>query len=239
MDHITITKRVKSTCEIHEDATLVACFLFNSARPYDDLGPNSLQTTELSTEIVSSGYSQEAISFNGTSYFQISSLTGLGTSNQSYSIVLWIRPRTTLNNIIHVSSNSLGQGWCSNFLSLSTNGSIVASTISDTLISVWGPSIPMYPVWTHVAQTWSQSNDLRLYINGILASVQTTAAGYSASDTSNFMTLGNSLQGADYCPGTALDSQVLALFNGDMDDFRVYSRELSITEINTIYENEL
>jgi hypothetical protein len=86
MDQLTITARAKSSCEIHEDATLVACFLFNAPTPYTDFGPNSLFSSELSTSIVSSGYSYDAIAFNNISYFQASDFKALGLASEAFSI---------------------------------------------------------------------------------------------------------------------------------------------------------
>jgi hypothetical protein len=69
---------------------------FEAATMHTDSGPNSLLNSELSTSIISSGYTNEAIYFNGAAYFQASSLTALGLASKSFSIVLWIQPRPVL-----------------------------------------------------------------------------------------------------------------------------------------------
>jgi hypothetical protein len=238
MDQLTITKRAKSSCEIREDATLVACFLFNAAAPYTDFGPNSLFSSELSTSIVSSGYSYDAIAFNNISYFQASDFTALGFASEAFSIILWVRPRSVLGPIVHVSQLSNGKGWCLPFLGITANGSVVAQIYNGAVVTIWGPSIPMSPIWSHLVQTWSPTNGLRLYVNNVLVASQTSALVFSADGASNYITLANSLNGYGFCFGGGLGATVPQQLNCDIDDFRVYSRELTASDVSTIYYND-
>ena len=237
IDHLSITGRAKSACEVLEDATLVGCFLFDIANPYVDSGPNSLSNTQVSTTIISSGHSKDAISFDGTSYFQASSFTGLGVVDQSFSILLWVRARSTNRTLVHVSGNSNGVGWCIPFIGLHSNGSIVAQMLTGSIIlpCLISTLTPSSTTWTHVVETWSTTNGLRLYINGALAGSLPSITNYVASGASNFITLGNSLSGMGVCSGGCLGTRVPGAYDGDIDDFRVYSRELSGSEVSTIY----
>ncbi len=186
-----------------------------------DSGPNSLSATTQSTSTISSGHFAQALSFSGSSssYFQINDLTSLGISNRSFSISLWIQPVSLSGVLVHVSSNASGLGWCLPFIGFATNGSIVAQILNNNgIISVLGSfaSIPT-STWSHLVQTWSSTNGLRLYINNILvASSVSLATTYTTSAVSNYLTLGNTL-------------------NGGMDDVRVYSRELSADDVCTLY----
>lgn len=236
MDHLTITKRAKSACEIQEDASLAGCFLFDNEAPYSDSGPNSLQSVTSSTTVVSSGHHDKAISLNGTAYFQASSFTALGISSKAFSIVLWIRPRSILGTIVHVSSNSLGTAWCIPFLGITANGSLAAQMYVAGAVTVWGPSLPMSPVWSHIAQTWSLANGLRLYIDGVLVASLASTGAYTASGVSNYVTLANSRNGVGFCAGGAFGFYAPQPLACDIDDFRVYGRELSAIEISTIYQ---
>ncbi len=212
--------------------------MFDATAPYTDSGPNSLLSNEMSTAIIPSGHSLEAISFNGTftSYFQASSFTGLGSSTTPFSIILWIRPRSILTaTIAHVSQTSLGTGWCVPFFGVATNGSIVTQTFYAGTQPIWGPSLPLSPIWSHVVETWSQTNGLRLYLNGVLVASNALFIVYAASGVSDFITLANSLSGYHYCAGVESSIGAPGPFNGDIDDFRVYSRELTAAEINIIY----
>lgn len=219
MDHLTITRRAKSACEILEDATLVSCFLFDTTAPYTDLGPNSLRSTSFSTSIISSGRHNEAISFNGTGYFQVSSFTAVGISNETFSIVLWLRPRSMLGTIVHVSSSSNGAGWCLPFLAISSAGSLIAQGYNPPAIGLLGPSLPISSIWSHIVQTWSSTNGFRLYVNGVLAASLASAVSYLASGQSNFVTLANSRNGTVFCAPSVLLNVTPGGLDCDIDDF--------------------
>lgn len=192
-----------------------------------------------STSIVTSGHSGEAISFNGASYLQISSFTALGWSTKSFSIMFWTRPRSINRTIVHVSSLASGQGWCLGLIGISANGS-VGGQIYNTgsfSIPIFGPLISTSPTWSHIVETWSLTNGLRLYVNGALVSSVPSATVYTASNVQDFITLGNSLSGINHCYGGAIGVRAPGPFDGDVDDFRVYSRELTAANIYTIYQS--
>jgi hypothetical protein len=130
---------------------------------------------------------------------------------------------------------SNGQGWCIPFMGIAANGSVIAQIFNAGAVTIWGPSISMAPVWSHIAQTWSPTNGLRLYINNVLVAFQTLDVTYAASGVSNFVTLSNSLNGYNYCAGGALGSYAPGPLKGDIDDFRLYSRELTASDVSTIY----
>jgi len=237
IDQLTVSTRAKPSCEVLEDATLAAYFTFDTGLLWVDSGPNSLSATTQSTSAMLSGHFAQALSFSGSSssYFQINDLTSLGISNRSFSISLWIQPVSLAGVLVHVSSNSSGLGWCLPFIGFATNGSIVAQILnSNGVISVLGSFTPVSTsTWSHIVQTWSSTNGLRLYINNILvASSVSLATTYTASTVSNYLTLGNSLNG-----GTCGQGQIgtLTPYQGAMDDVRVYSREFSADDVCTLY----
>ncbi|CAF3660028.1 unnamed protein product [Rotaria sp. Silwood1] len=236
IDKLAITSREKSACEILEEATLVASFSFNSGVELIDSGPNSLSVVRQSVSFVSNGHSFQAISFNGStySYFQISDLTSLGISNRPFSISLWIRPQNLSGTLVHVSSNSSGLGWCVPFLGFTTNGSIVAQISNSAIRSAVGPLIPLAPIWSHIVEIWSPTNRLRLYVNNVLvASTTAMTISYTASSVPNYATLANSVSGAGVCGLGLLGS--MGPYNGDIDELRIYSRELTAADICTLY----
>jgi hypothetical protein len=158
-------------------------------------------------------------------------------NNQPFSVIYWTRPRSINRTIVHLSSMADGRGWCIGLLGITTTGTTGGQVYNSGSITIFGPLISMSPVWTHVVETWSTTNGLRLYVNGALVSSVPSATSYTASGLSNFITLGDSLNGVNYCVGGALGAHVPGPFDGDMDDFRVYSRELTATDINTIYQS--
>lgn len=239
---MTVSSVSKSSCEILDIATLVAYFTFDTALFLVDSGPNALQATTSSTSSLANGRIAQAITFNGSSssYYQVNGFTALGITNRPFSISLWIRPLSLSGVIVHVSANATGGdgGWCLPFLAFATNGSLIAQiSNSNGVISVLAVNVSMATsAWSHIVQTWSSTNGLRLYINNILvASRLTLAITYIGSSTKNFVTLGSSRNGVNTCNSTAVD--LLSSFAGDMDDFRVYSRELSASDVCTLYRS--
>jgi len=86
--------------------------------------------------------------------------------------------------------------------------------------------------WYHVAVIYDNSgasNDPIFYINGVLqtATEELTGSGTRKSDAANNAYIGNNAQGA----------QVVADFDGLIDDVRVYNRALSSQEILSLYQS--
>ena len=178
------------------------------------------------------GHSQQAISLSGSSssYFQVSSLTGLGTPNGSYSISLWIQPRSLSGIVVDVSSDPTAMSWCLPFVGFAASGGVIGQTLSSTSVrSVLGPSVSTSSAWSHIFVTWSTTNKLQLYVNNVLVGSNNLATIYTGSGLSNYVTLGNGFAGAGSCFQGILGSS--NPYNGDIDDFRVYSRELTSSEV--------
>ncbi|CAF3673511.1 unnamed protein product [Rotaria socialis] len=237
MDELTISNRVKSSCEILEDFSFGAQFKFNSGSSLTDSGPNSLVGTDFSTSF-DAGHSGESISFNGSAYFQISSVPCVAMISQAFSLALWIQPNSRVGTLAHVSTDPLGRGSCASFLGFYTNGRLAAQILNGGPPKfVLAPSlIDLSPNWTHVVQTWSSANGLRLYVNNVLVASNSSLSSYRTPFTSPvYVTLANSLTALGYCYNAAID--MANAFNGDIDDFRVYCRELSVSDICTIYNS--
>ncbi|CAF3694172.1 unnamed protein product [Rotaria sp. Silwood1] len=235
IDQLSVTNRVKSSCEILEEATLAAWFTFdNGVLPFLDIGPFSISATASAYSIISGHSSSQAISFSGSnnSYFQASDFTALGISNHPFSISLWIYPQSISGTLVHVSSASNGTGWCVPFLGLTANATVVAQMYNGTILSLLGSNISMN-AWYHVVQTWSPTNGLKLYVNTAMKSLS-TATSFMANDTSSmYVTLASSLSSSEECQQGILNSTIP--FTGAIDDFRVYSRELTSADVCTIY----
>lgn len=240
IDHVSITRRAKAACEILEDGSLVGCFLFDSPNPLIDSGPNNLLTNSTATSAISFGQSGQALSYDGTSFFQATSLTSLGQSNTAYSFLIWIRPRAVNRTIVHVSDSSTGIGWCIPYIGIHANGSIVGQHYlsAGNLGSLASSSSVLFQVWTHIAQTWSVTDGLRLYINGRLDTSLVSLSIYSGSGKPNYVTLAGTYASINICYGGALGSRAPGQFDGDMDDFRIYNRALSTSEVYLIYQDQ-
>lgn len=237
IDQMTVSTRAKSECEILEIATLVAHFTFNMGLFLNDSGPNSLQATTQFTSSISIGRYSQAITFDApsASYYQISSLTSLATLNKPFSFSLWLRPSSLDGVVVYGSRDSTGTGPCNAFLGFSNLGVLHAQIYDgDFRISIAdGNSSVSTSVWSHIVQTWSPINGLRLYVNNALVG-SIPALIYDMQTTSLYLTLGNGLAGLESCP---FGSITRFPYNGDMDDFRVYSRELSANDVFILYTN--
>ncbi|CAF0826048.1 unnamed protein product [Adineta steineri] len=239
IDQMTVSTRVKSSCEILEIATLVAHFTFDNGLFLNDSGPNYLQAITLGTSSFASGRFSQAIAFNGTqhSMFQVSGFTALGTANKSYSISLWLRPISLLGIVVHVSTLSSGTGWCEPFLGFAPNGSFVAQSYCGGVVTVANPTLSIATlVWSHVVQTWSSTNGLCLYVNNVRVTPCLSSANtYDASSAVNLITLGSSFDATT--AGCGMGQIDPSAYKGEIDDFRVYSRELSVSDVTTLYYN--
>ena len=197
-----------------------------------DDGPNSLSSISQNVSYVSSGHLSDAISFNhNISYFQISGLTGLGTINKPFSISLWIRPIALSGTLVFVENSTVGVHWCIPFLGFASNGSLVAQMWNGGVRSVFGPVLSTSSVWHHIVQTWSVTNGLRLYVNNTLVKSDPLAINYAASSVQNNVRLAN--RPNKVCASGGITSPYP--YRGDMDDFRIYSRELTIGDVNALY----
>ncbi len=195
-----------------------------------DDGPNNLLSTSLNVNFISSGQISGAASFNGnTSSFEIYDFTALGVNNQPFSISLWIRPYALAGTIFFVTN--AGSTWCMPFIGFSSNGSLVAQMWNGAVRSIFGPSLSTSSVWYHVVQTWSSTNGLRLYIDNVLITANTAVIAFSGSGTSDNIILANRPNNG--CPFGAIGPQLA--FHGDIDEFRVYSRELAADDVCALY----
>ncbi|UJR11146.1 hypothetical protein I4U23_015327 [Adineta vaga] len=228
IDQIIYNSRIKNASEILNDATLVVHHRFLSIAPLIDSSSNYINGSwGGSTISISSGIVNQAIDFptNG-SYFQLTGLVLLGTSDWPLSLSFWfkINTLTEMTSMVHL-FNTIQ---CMDMITLLTNGTIQVQIFNGTMNNVLlGPVMPLY-LWNHVVYTFSTINGMRLYVNGSLhGSIMTR---YSASNSPVTLIFGNSLLNTT-CGH--LNQQ----FCGSIDEVRLYSRELNGTEIVQLYTN--
>lgn len=172
----------------------------------------------------------QAFSFSGATsqYVQASGFSEIGTANQSYTMAAWVKPTAsgTTGDIIHVSQNADGAGWCLSMLQVVSGKAFALSWPQNT---VTGATSLLANQWYHLVHTWDATNGLRVYVNGVLdgSAAQGT---FSASGGSNYVAIGSPLPGGAGCSNDAG-----AGFNGAIDDVRMYSRALSSSEVSQLY----
>ena len=194
-----------------------------------DSGPLGINTTGTGYSYSASGQHNQGLSlFGSLSYIQATGLTLLGTADQPYSMAIWINPTVVAGGtIIHVSGSPNGMNWCIPMLGFSNTGRIGGQSWNGNLISISG-SFVAANVWTHLVLTYGPTNGIRLWVNGIQSGSGSGSFTYSAAGSPVVVTLGSSLSGTGRC---ATNTVTVGQYRGYMDDFQLYSRELSASDI--------
>ena len=234
IDQLAISlNKSKSHDQILDDATLVAhysmdCLSYSSL----DSGPNQIDGTAIGLSS-DGGRIRQSYLFNTTaSYFQVEGLILLGQTYRSFSFALWLRPIVSVTNggtILHTSQTTNGLGWCYQYLGLSSAGQIVVYIPgAEGAVELTGPVL-IVDEWIHIAVTHSRKNGLCLYINGLLYN-QSAPFIYQPSSQPMIVTLGQSLSGSA-CSRGSIQS---GYYRGQIDEFYIYSRELSKKDITML-----
>ena len=127
----------------------------------------------------------------------------------------------TLRQRIYLNGSNSSYYQIGGFMSLETSAKPCSISNENSSLST--------PAWSHVVQTYSASNGLRLYVNNVL--VASRSAIYLVINAPLYIMLENILTGTGLC---ALGPVNPVPYKGNMDDFRVYSRELSAKDIDVI-----
>lgn len=181
------------------------------------------------------GNLQSSYSFNGTNYISISNKNLIPSS--AFSISCWIKLGTLFtgnydNTIIGQWSSSGDQKFLLSFREQNSyrgigfylnNGASQFSYYNTN----WIPSIS---TWYHIVAVYSPGNYVETYINGHLIYSSTTANLPSPLKTYNPV---NTLIQIGHSTGLHGD----LYFVGDIDDIRIYGKELSINDISYLYTN--
>ncbi|CAM4775294.1 unnamed protein product [Rotaria magnacalcarata] len=224
LDLMQFVSTAKNASDILRDATLMAYYSFDTSLTADNT-LNGINTTTSGSPSLVPGRVNQAIQVNPSAYIytNYSSFPPLGVSNQSHTYSLWVKPTSSyaVSTILFIIAET---GWCVSVIAMTASGHIVLNSFADHLISVLGPIIPLN-IWTHVGVTYSSSNGFKLYINGIFYSTS-GAFNYVAAGTSLYASIGNDLGLGIYCISGSSSG-----FTGCIDEFFLYSRELTASEI--------
>jgi hypothetical protein len=201
-----------------------------------DQGPNFVSVNASNYTFVS-GVNQQAISFTNTSssFFQASGFAALGIQNQSFSFSLWVQPTTLAGTLLQTSNDTLAASSCVSFLGFASNGSLIAQVRTNTsyvAVSYQNLSLDSF---THIVQTWSSTNGLRLYINSNLVSSALATTYWPPSSWVNYVILGSCLSGCTACFATVGNQISSGPFAGAVDSFQVFSRELTASDVCTLF----
>ncbi|CAF0829137.1 unnamed protein product [Rotaria sp. Silwood1] len=227
IDNLKLTTRAKSSSEILTDASLVTYFSFDGSTLTQDMGPNQLNGT-ISNAAAVSGKVGQGLAFSGStsSYFQASGFYQLGQSNKPFSFSMWIYPYSITGGVLIQKTilQSASGGWCYTLMGITSFGQIVMIIYDSFVPTIVGPFLTVR-TWTHLGYTYSTTNGLRMYINGQLSGT-TGPVSWSSSSRIDWLSIGCYVP--SYC-GPGVISAVPYL--GAIDEFYVYRRELSASEI--------
>jgi fibronectin type 3 domain-containing protein len=191
---------------------------------YDSSG-NSWNGTLVNSPTWTTGEINNALNLNSASSQYVSLPIGVVANQTAFTAAAWVY-LTTSTTWMRVFDFGTGT---TNYMFLSVkNGSgvprfaILFNGSSSGEQGINGTSAIPLGVWTHIAVTWS-NNVGTMYVNG-------AQVGQNTSMTWNPSLLGTTTQ--NYIGHSEWSAD--PYFNGTVDDFRLYSRALSATEVNAL-----
>jgi hypothetical protein len=175
------------------------------------------------------GNANKAYTFNGSNQFMATTNSYNNPSN--FSICVWFKTTTTVGGrLIGFGDARVGtSGNHDRMLWMDNNGNLnfcVNPGGTGYVIS----SAKSYNdgVWHQATTTCSSVNGIKLYVDGILISSNASALG--GQSYSGFWKLG--WESAGWNP-----SSTSLFLNASLDDFIIYNREITSTEVTSIYNN--
>ena len=229
IDNLKITTRAKSAAELLVACCFTAYYSFDLPNPTYDNGPNGLNG--ISYNVISvTGHLNQGMRFIGSSsYLMAYGFYQMGYaiySTKPFSIALWINPTTTISCTILQISPYLTSS-CQNLQGLYSSLGITAQTMVQGYAwpIVYGPAVTVN-TWTHIVVTYSLTNGLTLYQNGIWIG-NTGGFSFGSSGAISYLQLGYY---------TACSTYIMSntAYQGSVDEVYVYSRQLSQSEVTTL-----
>ncbi|CAF3638758.1 unnamed protein product [Rotaria socialis] len=231
IDQVSYAALAKNATEVLYEATLTFSYSFENN--LIDSGTLGINGTGITIGYSTSGRVNNCLSLlSNLSYVQATNLVLLGTVGQPYSFSIWIKPNTVAGGtIFHVSSGTAGLGgWCIPMLGFTSSGKVGVQSLGSSSVSITGP-VTTTNVWTHLAVTYGPSGGLRLYVNGAQYGSASGNYTYQAAGTPVSLLLGSSLSGLGSCASSVI---TMGQYNGYIDEFELYSRELSSANVYSL-----
>lgn len=159
-----------------------------------------------------------ALGLNGsTQYGTISSNAFDKVNGNELAVSVWIKPSRLAGQYQGIVSNRLNPGVYNWILYLhTTDGSVQLHGGASQYKSNY---IPDLNTWTHIAAIVDSSGNSKLYANGVLVQ---SVSGYTFGSASGSLNIGSTWPGGE-------------LFQGSLDEVRIYSKTLTAMEIKNIY----
>ena len=96
-----------------------------------------------------------------------------GLPDEPFTLSVRVKPAADSKVLVHTSRPGEGSGgWCESLLGFDSDGHLVAQTAfapePKAFLTATGPVLAL-EAWSHVAVAWSETDGLRLFVNGKLA----------------------------------------------------------------------
>lgn len=213
---------------------LVAHYPFDDTTTTDASGNgNTGILTGTGTTLVTGKIGSGALSFNGNGYVTFTSVAALGlaTATSEFSCATWIKTSQTDATILCLRNSGSGNQvilFCIgyNFYDNAFTGRLSCLVRDDAgtgVMNVNSTAAVNDNAWHHVAVTRNSSKLLTLYIDGVSAG--------TATDTMTGALTPN-------LAGSAVAYEIytaVRTLTGSLDDFRIYKRALTSTEVAALY----
>ena len=158
----------------------------------------------------------QALSFDGVNDYASTTITNpTGATPTTETFSTWINPAAFSNNIIFEGATTFNSGTPNRYLQLQANGTIRVLPCNVSYSAATATTLTANR-WYHVAWVRDGTSN-KIYING----VQEVDSAITATCATASIHIGT---------GGAANS-----FGGKIDDFRIYNRALSATEVKQLY----
>jgi hypothetical protein len=149
--------------------------------------------------------------------------TAIGALTHDFTVSAWINPDSLSNGTIVSHARTTNNGFR---ITTQSNGTILFTTwnVKDYIGTVSALSAGK---WQHVVVTLDANDDASFYVNGVFVETVTHTAPALVNSDDVFM-IGAAT--------VSLSSTLTSLFNGKIDDVRIYNRTLTASEISALYQ---
>ena len=185
---------------------------------------NTLTANNMSTTTDRFGTANAAYSFNGTSsYLTRTSIGHTFTQAGSFSVSIWIKKATNVNNVAIMSGTTTSLNFIWNVQGNTTNA--MFGTNKQGSAWFWTNASTNYVLneWEHYVGVYT-ANTMTFYRNGVLQGT-TTNTHTNVSQAILPIWIGRGVSG-NY-------------FNGSLDDIGIWNRALTPNEISVLYQSTL
>ena len=179
------------------------------------------------------GKVSKAVSFDGSNDYVSVPYTSKLAPASAVSFGAWFKVINKANSQVIISKTESG-GY--NIGLNNSSGACASSTSVCGLVNVGGTYYPVdYAVSNLSNDTWYRADvtydneTVKLYLNAVIVASNTNPSGNISYTENNTLCVGSEASGV--APGTCVG----ALFNGSIDDVRIYNRALSAQDVADLY----